>query len=45
MANHAEVSPYIGEWIEIIALFACLGIGFVSPYIGEWIEIIVFPCL
>ena len=35
-----DVSPYIGEWIEITALSACAFADNVSPYIGEWIEII-----
>ena len=34
-----QVSPYIGEWIEIIVdKLVCVGLV-VSPYIGEWIEI------
>ena len=35
------VSPYIGEWIEIIVLTFHLSTPLeVSPYIGEWIEIV-----
>ena len=34
-----EVSPYIGEWIEIL-LHCTYPLRLpVSPYIGEWIEI------
>ena len=35
------VSPYIGEWIEIVKDAGNKAISqIVSPYIGEWIEII-----
>ena len=35
-----SVSPYIGEWIEIIYHYQNhKSIQKVSPYIGEWIEI------
>ena len=34
------VSPYTGEWIEIIAsVVILLAYDAVSPYTGEWIEI------
>ena len=36
------VSPYIGEWIEILAQKPLIDAIFsVSPYIGEWIEILL----
>ena len=34
-----KVSPYIGEWIEIIDDLIIEMSEKVSPYIGEWIEI------
>ena len=34
------VSPYIGEWIEIVNDGLEMIGAIVSPYIGEWIEII-----
>ena len=34
-----QVSPYIGEWIEISNLSLSCNLLAVSPYIGEWIEI------
>ena len=33
------VSPYTGEWIEILSQMADGVVGDVSPYTGEWIEI------
>ena len=37
--KRSEVSPYIGEWIEIGADGVKKMKNHVSPYIGEWIEI------
>ena len=39
--NNGHVSPYTGEWIEIITNLQQNAPKYVSPYIGEWIEILV----
>ncbi len=36
-----RVSPYTGEWIEILHSAINLNPLFVSPYTGEWIEILI----
>ena len=40
-----DVSPYIGEWIEISEILISHLFCLVSPYIGEWIEIDLMPCI
>ena len=34
----AEVVPYIGTWIETVAIMGKNTVGNVVPYIGTWIE-------
>ncbi len=34
-----SVSPFMGEWIEIVPLLSALVKDTVSPFMGEWIEI------
>ena len=32
------VAPYVGAWIETIALCIIVIASFVAPYVGAWIE-------
>ena len=35
------VSPYVGEWIEMLSISELSITVFVSPYVGEWVEVII----
>ena len=34
------VAPFMGAWIEIVALDAVISSGVVAPFMGAWIEIV-----
>ncbi len=36
--THEQVAPYVGAWIETLALIGILTHQFVAPYVGAWIE-------
>ena len=40
-----DVSPYTGEWIEIVLKVTDPSGNKVSPYTGEWIEICTLPVI